>query len=164
MRAVIWHVPRNLVVEQIGLFLDGTTAGGMYRMGIYASTEDPAPDRLLVDAGVIATNVAGYRVLTLATPLSLAAGQIVWLTSVPQVGAVARARALGIAGNFNLMWTLPINPTVFDPGGPMGYVAFTRSAIAGALPARFFVGSAPATWAKNARAPLVMVGVRTGGT
>jgi hypothetical protein len=145
-------------ITDIGIVLNATFSGGTtntWRLGIYRDNGSNYPGSLEVDAGTISITTgatAGIKNITLGTPVSVAAHEIIWLVislcsnggspfpvMVVPFGHAAPYRNNGVAGTY-----LP-SAVGYSYGGASGT----------ALPATF----SAAAGATGAGAPLVLVKV-----
>ena len=76
---------RDTTITDIGIAVEAAAAaGGVARLGIYTNSANGTvyPDKLIVDSGEIVTSTTGFKIITLANPITLPAGTIVWLVSL----------------------------------------------------------------------------------
>ena len=80
---------RDTIITDVGFTVKtAANAGGVARVGIYADSQpyDVSgtlyPGKLIVDSGEIVTSTIGDKIITLANPISLSPGTVVWLASI----------------------------------------------------------------------------------
>lgn len=76
-------------ISAIGAVITGVSAGGNFRVGIYASKPDGSPGPLLIDSGNLSTGTAVATFATLGSPLWLPAGNYFSADAVDNVTATA---------------------------------------------------------------------------
>lgn len=89
---------RNPVrIAEIGAEITVISAGGNFRVGLYASLHTGAPGALLADSGNLSTGATGLVMGTLAQPLYLPAGRYYTANAVDNVTALARGVSTEVA-------------------------------------------------------------------
>jgi hypothetical protein len=71
-------------IDRIGVNITVLAASSTVRLGVYMANTSGFPGTLLLDAGTVASDTAGYKEITL-TPLTLVPGRY-WLAAVAQGG------------------------------------------------------------------------------
>jgi hypothetical protein len=121
--------PYPVTVDQIGIAV--TTAGSassVCRLGLYDVDADGAPGNVLVDAGTVATDTTGDKIITLGTAVTLSRRGF-YTAFVPQVTITSLAvRVRGFAANTYV----PTSATNFLSSTPIS--VFTQNNVTGALP------------------------------
>jgi len=140
--AIPFMITETKTATSLSVNVIGTAAGGVARLGIYASsaTED-YPNALLLDAGTISHATTGLKTVTISQTLT--GGTLYWLVVVSTTGLLQT-----FGGSY-------YNATPFMPQDPnVGYVlkSWKQSGVS-TLPATF-----TATKSNQYDAPLIFVG------
>lgn len=114
-------------------------AGETERLGIYSDNGKAYPGALLIDAGTVATDVAGA--VKAATIAQAVTDGIYWLVSVAQGGAASTAGILFYGSDQEAV--SPLMPT--QASLYQRYIAYRQTGISGALPANFTATPDPVT-------------------
>lgn len=97
---------KRVIIDKISLLVTtGAAAGGVGRVGIYADNGELFPGTLIEGSAELVTTVAQEIGHTLASPLTLEAGEIVWLSCLFGV-AVPTVRSL-VSGSAAPIWGSP---------------------------------------------------------
>ena len=124
---------RETAITDVGISITAAaTTGGVARLGIYENSQPydvngtMYPGKLIVDSGEIVTSSIGDKIITLANPITLPAGTIVWLVSL-------------FGGAKPKCWTSFASQNVLGSPGPRaeGGAGYLKDMNYGPLPAIF---------------------------
>jgi hypothetical protein len=135
-RAFPIYIPHDVTLTRIGAeVVTIGQAGSKYRLAIYADTGGFLPGTLVLDAGQIAGDVAGFAELTISQFLS--AG-VYWLEGTVQLGATTQP---------TMRTFVPAAPSPVFTSAPSGGAGgfFESTVISGAPPATFTVNGTTGT-------------------
>lgn len=79
-----------LKITALGSIITTVSAGGLFRVGIYARTHNNMPGSLVIDSGDLSTSSTGQILATLGSPLYLPAGRYFAADCVNNVVATAK--------------------------------------------------------------------------
>lgn len=120
-------VPRDTTMDRIGLYINVGAATSLWRIGIYADNGSQYPGALVYDGGTVDSAAAGYKEVTIGSPVALSTG-LYWAAAKCEV-AFSNAR-----GNVGPIY-----------GVIMGTASATGDLSAGYI-ANLGSGAFPSTW------------------